>query len=79
MEHNHGTFLMSRDMQGHTGSQMMPPLGVLSDYNFKCAGHEGAILILPEGSYREDLRAIGRNGVCWYRYANRVRGVEEIS
>ncbi|KAF8981430.1 hypothetical protein BDQ17DRAFT_1416176 [Cyathus striatus] len=56
-------------------------LGVPSDYNFKCAGHEGAILILPEGSYRQDLRAIGafqnyasKNGVCWYRYANRVRG-----
>ncbi|KAF8995326.1 hypothetical protein BDQ17DRAFT_1209609, partial [Cyathus striatus] len=61
-------------------------LGVPSDYNFKCTGHEGAILILPEGSYREDLHAIGifrgyasRNGESWYHYANSVRCREAVN
>ncbi|KAF8981432.1 hypothetical protein BDQ17DRAFT_1509718 [Cyathus striatus] len=46
--------------------------------------HEGAILILPEGSHREDLHAIGafqayasRNGECWYHYANRLDAGEQ--
>ncbi|KAF8989929.1 hypothetical protein BDQ17DRAFT_1221191, partial [Cyathus striatus] len=67
MEHYHGAFLMSRAMQGNTGTQIVPP-------------NEGAFIILPEGSYKEDLLATGafqdyasRNGERWYHYANRVR------
>ncbi|KAF8995306.1 hypothetical protein BDQ17DRAFT_1025959 [Cyathus striatus] len=82
MEHYHGSFLVSRAMTGSTRTPLIhsDDLGVPSDYIFKCASQEGAILILPEGSYREDLLTIGtfqryasQNGERWYYYANRVR------
>ncbi|KAF9001022.1 hypothetical protein BDQ17DRAFT_1244886 [Cyathus striatus] len=81
-----GAFLMSKSINGKTGTRTLPPLGVKSDYYFQCVHYEGAILIMPEGSYREDLRNLGTfrryatmNGESWYRYANGTRGREVVN
>jgi hypothetical protein len=47
------------------------------EYQFKASSKEGAILILPEGGTREDMRStdkvqdyVAKNAFSWYLHAN---------
>jgi hypothetical protein len=52
-------------------------------FSFQCSASEGAILTLPDGASRKDLRQIARfreyavqNAESWYNYVNGPRGRE---
>lgn len=53
------------------------------EYSFQCLTSEGAILTLPDGASRENLRNLtsfqeyaSRNAINWYVYANGTRGCQ---
>ena len=56
-------------------------VNIIHEYSFQCFTPQGAILALPDGASRENLRNLDsfqqyacKNAVNWYHYANGPRG-----
>ena len=56
------------------------PIGAGANFYYTCTTAEGALLLLPDGASKEDLRDTGtfldqalKHGITWYEYANIIR------